>query len=291
MVATGRIAPLTEDPAACGDVYGQALRGCEVLVTRPREQALALVGAITAAGGVALRFPALSIEPIADCTVLDAALRRIADFDLVVFVSANAAQQAQARCVALGLPGLALVRRAATPGPGTASALGAFGLARVIAPSSRFDSEGLVEAIDATGLRLGSVLILRGSGAVDDGAAGSGRQQLGERLAERGAAVEVVASYRRGHVKLVAGEVDALLARPAPDALVVTSSEGGERLVRLLGDKGLRWLASVPSFVPHARIAERIRGLGLGHVHLTAGGDAGIMNGLIAYFRERGNGP
>lgn len=277
------------DLAVCGDASENALLGREVLVTRPRQQAAALAEAIAAAGGVALRFPTLSIEPVAEFTVLDAALRRLAYFDLVVCVSANAARQAEARCVALGLPGLAQVRSAATPGPGTATALAGLGVARVIAPSSRFDSDGLIEAIAAAGLKLSSVLILRGADRVGDGTAGSGRQQLGEWLVKRGAAVEVVASYRRAHVQLAAGEVEALLARRAPDALVVTSSEGGSRLAHLLGDKGMKWLAAVPAFVPHARIADCMRAIGLANVYLTAGGDAGIMNGLIAHFREHGH--
>ena len=277
---------MSTDAGSGGDVSTQALRGCEVLVTRPRDQAAALVGAIAAAGGLALRFPTLSIEPVADCAVLDAALRRLDEFDLVVLVSANAAQQAQARCVALGLPGLGQVRCAATPGPGSALVLASLGIANVIAPASRFDSDGLIEAIDAAGLMLSHVLILRGADAASGAAAGSGRAQLAEWLLARGAMVETVASYRRGQVQLAAGEIDDLLGRRAPDALVVTSSEGAQRLVELLGAEGLAWLATVPTFVPHPRIAARVRTLGLSNVYLTAGGDAGIMDGLAAHFRQ-----
>lgn len=287
MIAMAKIAPMAGDLAARGHASANALRGREVLVTRPHTQAAALVDAIAAAGGVALRFPTLSIEPLAESTVLDAALRRLADFDLVVFVSANAADQAAARCAALDLPGLVQVRRAAAPGPGSASALARLGVARVIAPSARFDSDGLIEAIDATGLKLASVLILRGADEHGDDTAGSGRQQLGEWLVKHGAVVEVVASYRRTRVQVAAGAIDALLLRRAPDALVVTSSAGGQRLAHLLGEKGLRWLGAVPTFVPHLRIAASVRAIGLADVHLTAGGDSGIMNGLIGYFRGR----
>lgn len=281
---------MASDQAIGGDASENALLGCEVLVTRPREQAAGLVDAIVGAGGVALRFPTIAIEPVAECTLLDAALRRIADFDLVVFVSANAAKQAAARCVTLGLPGLARVRCAATPGPGTAAALAGLGVTHVITPASRFDSDGLTEVIAAAGLTLSSVLILRGADGPGDGAAGNGRQQLGDWLTEQGAIVETVASYRRAPVQLAASAVEALLARRAPDALVVTSSEGGQGLVRLLGDKGMTWLAAVPVFVPHARIADCMRALGLANVVLTAGGDTGIVRGLAAHFRERAHG-
>lgn len=264
----------------------QVLRGRAVLMTRPRQQAEALAVAIAAAGGVALRFPTLLIEPLLESAVLDAALRRLGEFDLVVFVSANAAHQAQARCHALGVPGLALLRCAAAPGPATATLLAGLGVAKVIAPATRFDSDGLIEAIDGSGLRPASVLILRGADAAGDGAAGTGREQLAAWLAGRGAAVEVVASYRRVALQLAAGEIDSLLARCAPDALVVTSSEGGQRLMQLLGDRGRTWLASVPVFVPHLRIAACMRTLGLSDIHLTPGGDGGIMDSLSAHFRQ-----
>lgn len=278
------------DQAIGDDASENVLRGCEVLVTRPHEQAAGLVDAIVAAGGVAMRLPTIAIEPVAECALLDAALRRIADFDLVVFVSANAAGQAAARCVTLGLPGLAQVRCAATPGPGTAAALAGFGVTRMIAPASRFDSDGLIAAIAAAGLKLSSVLILRGADGPGDGAAGSGRQQLGDWLTAHGAVVKTIASYRRAPVQLAAGAVEDLLARRPPDALVVTSSESGQRLMHLLGDKGIAWLSAVPVFVPHARIAECMRALGLANVVLTAGGDAGIMHGLAAHFRGRAHG-
>ncbi len=264
----------------------QVLLGREVLLTRPREQAEPLAAAIAAAGGVALRFPTLVIEPMVECAALDAALRRLHAFDLVVFVSANAAQQAHARCLALGLPGLTLLRCAAAPGHATATLLGALGVTKVIMPAARFDSDGLIAAIDESGIRLASGLILRGADASGDGAAGSGREQLAEWLVARGVEVEVVASYRRVARQLAAGEIDSLLARRAPDALVVTSSEVGQQLMQLLGDRGRAWLASAPVFVPHERIADCMRALGLSNLHVTPGGDAGIMDRLSAHFRQ-----
>jgi uroporphyrinogen-III synthase len=67
------------------------------------------------------------------------------------------------------------------------------------------------------------------------------------------------------------------------DALAVSSSEGLRYLYDGLDDEGRRFLAATPVFVPHARIAENARALGLGRVIETAAADAGIVAGLCAY--------
>ena len=268
-----------------GDLF---LQGRVVLVTRPDGQAETLVRAIAAAGGEALRFPTLDIDALTPGAALDRALRRLALFDLVVFVSPNAVLQAQARCAALGLPGLSAVRRAAAPGTGTAAALSALGVAEVLVPAQRFDSEGLIEVLTARAIAPASVLILRGTALSGEGATGSGRDLLAHWLLQRGATVETVACYRRQRVAVAPERIAALLARPAVDAIVVSSSEGGAGLVELLGGAGLSWLAGTVIFVPHWRIAERMRAFGLGNVNVTAGGDDGIMLGLADYFRTPG---
>ena len=67
------------------------------------------------------------------------------------------------------------------------------------------------------------------------------------------------------------------------DALTVSSSEGLRYLVDLLDAEGRRYLQKTPVFVPHARIAENARALGLSNIILTDAADAGIVAGLRAY--------
>jgi len=45
-------------------------------------------------------------------------------------------------------------------------------------------------------------------------------------------------------------------------------------------------LRATPLFVPHAKIAEAARMSGMTEVIVTAGGDAGLLQGLINWFRE-----
>ena len=166
--------------------------------------------------------------------------------------------------------------RAAATGPGTAAQLKVHGL-DAIHPASRFDSEGLVAEIDHLGLQPKRILIVRGAG---------GREWLLDHLAARGVAVDAVASYAR-----VRGSADpAPLMRMARanqlDAFTVTSSEGGENLLAMFGADAPDVLGQTPVFVPHPRIAARMRADDCVNVIETDGGDAGLIAGLTAYFAK-----
>jgi len=264
-------------PAGC-------LAGRLVLVTRPREQSAALVSAIEAAGGKAQVLPSLAIGPVADSAPLDAALADLPGYDLVVFVSVNAVREAVARCAVLGLPGLGGISLAAAPGPATAAALGEAGAGAVVTPAERFDSAGLIAELSARACRPRRALILRGMDDDSPGSAGAGREELGRWLGENGASVDMLACYRRVWARLGAAQLATLVEGPVPDAAIVASSEGARALAAMLGSPGRAWLAGVPMFVPHERIARTMAGLGFAAVHVTAGGDAGMMRGLVRYF-------
>jgi uroporphyrinogen-III synthase len=255
-----------------------------LLVTRPIEQAGTLAQAIKAAGGEAWLLPTLEIVAVEDNPELDAGLRHLARYDLVIFVSANAVREALARCLKLGLPGLSGIVMAGAPGPATAAEVAAAGVAEVLAPTSRFDSEGLIEAMIERKLAPVRVLMLRGADDEASGSGGSGREKLMHWLRQRGAQVDVLACYRRVRARPDARRLASMFAAPAPDATVVTSSEGGRSLVAMLGAAGMAWLGDVPMFVPHPRIGDVMGELGFGRIHVTAGGDAGLLRGLAAHF-------
>jgi uroporphyrinogen-III synthase len=58
-------------------------------------------------------------------------------------------------------------------------------------------------------------------------------------------------------------------------------------LWEILGKFGQSWLKKTPVFVPHARIAEQARLLGLQHISITGPGDDGLVAGLVDYFHEQ----
>jgi uroporphyrinogen-III synthase len=262
------------DPHAGAALGAGPLAGRRIVVTRPQNQAIGLSEAIRAAGGVPVWFPTIHIEPLADTPELDQALARLAGFDLAIFISSNAVA-----CTWERLPGgWPATLYAAATGPGTAAALAGRGVARVVVPPVQFDSEGLIAELERQGIAPRHVLILKGEG---------GREWLADTLRERGIQVQCVASYRR--VRAVTDvEIIGKLARAGElDGVVVASSEGGDHLVEMLGANAIAWLATVPIFVPHARIGERMRTHGMAQVVLTGGGDAGLIAGITAHFAAR----
>lgn len=262
---------------------GMFLAGRTLLVTRPAGQADALVRAIAAAGGRSVLLPSMEIVAIDDNPGFDRCLAALDGYDLIMFVSANAVRETARRANSLGLPSLARVRCAAAPGPATASALAAAGVADVVTPSVQYDSEGLIEALGGRELRPARALILRGDDDEGSGA-GTGRELFADWLRQGGAYVDTVACYRRVRATPDPARLAALFAGPPPDGTVVTSSEGGKHFLAILGPAGRAWLAGVPMFVPHARIAESMAALGVTGIQVTDGGDAGLMRGIAACF-------
>ncbi len=248
------------------------LAGKTIVVTRPRAQAAPLAEAIAAAGGTPLIFPLLEISPAADPLPLSAALERLADYQIAIFISPNAVDFALPKIIehAAWPPGLL----PAAVGPGTVKALAAHGVTGCLAPSERFDSEALLALPPLVAVSGKKVVIFRGDG---------GRELLADTLCERGAVVDCVTCYQRS---APTGSVAPLLAAWRAgqlDALTVSSSEALRHLLAALDAKGLVFLQSTPVFVPHERIAENARALGLHSIVLTGPADSGVIRGLLAY--------
>jgi uroporphyrinogen-III synthase len=250
------------------------LAGKTIVVTRPRAQAAPLAEAIAAAGGQALLFPLLEILPAPDATELQQAASRLGDYALAVFISPNAVEHAVPAILAAGSWPAAL--QPAAVGPGTVKALAERGVAGCLVPRERFDSEALLELpeLAAAQLKGKRVAIFRGDG---------GRELLADTLRQRGALVDCITCYRRTGPAAGDGELLAAWRANRLDGLTVSSSEGLRHLFDLLDDEGRRFLQNTPLFVPHARIAENARALGLRKIILTEAADAGIIAGLGAY--------
>ncbi len=251
-----------------------ALTGKTIVVTRPLAQAKDLADAIEAAGGQPLIFPLLEILPVDDTRELDAAIRHLDTAALAIFISPNAVDHALT----------AILRQrpwptdlqAAAVGPGTVKALAGYGIDNCLLPSGRYDSEALLALPEFAAAQVAGkrVILFRGDG---------GRELLADTLCERGATVECVTSYlRRGPGQDFAA-LSTAWAEARLDAIALSSSEALRHLVAGLGTVDRAHLAATPIFVPHARIADTARQLGLDQVILTAPADAGLLAGLCAY--------
>lgn len=168
------------DVAALGEQIGwrdeaRPLAGKTIAVTRARAQASALAARLSALGAEVVEAPAIKIEP------LNPKLPDLAGYDLLCLTSPNGVEQLFAALAdARDLAGITI----AAIGPGTASALLAHGIKADVVPD-RSVAEALVEAL--VDVPIERALIARAEAA---------RDVLSDALAERGAAVDVLALYR-----------------------------------------------------------------------------------------------
>lgn len=204
-VAEGTALPGSEAPLA----------GRSVVVTRAREQAASLVGALSALGAEVVAFPAIAIvePPDAELEALHDAIRRLPEYDWVVFSSANGVRRFFAHLVNVDRTSEALSHvKIAVVGSATAEKMRALGVEPDLVPAD-FRAEGLVDAFRAQGAGPGwRVLAVR---------ALEGREVLERELRELGVRVDAAVAYRTVPAEPDPAVVERL--REGVDAVTFTS--------------------------------------------------------------------
>jgi uroporphyrinogen-III synthase len=246
------------------------LNGAGVVITRPARQAAGLAREVATLGGRPLLFPAIVILPPEDDRALREAQRSLARYDFAIFVSANAVEYGVGDPAAWPAHLVPLA-----PGPGTAAALAAVGIADVRVPATTMDSEGLLALQELAAVAGRRIVIFRGAG---------GRELLRTALEARGASVVQVECYRRARPTAGATGLIEAWRDKRVDAVTLTSSEGLDNLWAIFSDEGRAYLAATPAFVPHPAIADHARMLGLRSVIITPPADAGLLASLLEYF-------
>jgi uroporphyrinogen III methyltransferase/synthase len=212
------------------------LFGRTVLVTRTRRQASALSRRLAELGAHAIEAPTIEIHPPADWAPVDAALRRLAEFDWLVLTSPNGAAALVERMTALGLDARALAgTKLAAVGPATADALRERFLAPDLLPeafTTEALGEALVQRLAADGAGGGRPRILLARADIATGI-------LPEALRSAGCEVEQVTLYRT--VRPGALPADALDALRAGRVSWVTfaSSSTVENFLALIEPAGV----------------------------------------------------
>jgi uroporphyrinogen III methyltransferase/synthase len=210
------------------------LFGKRVLVTRAREQASALSGALEALGADCIEAPAIKIVPPASYGPLDTAIANLGGYDWLIFTSVNGVDHFLARLLAAGLDSRALGgRKLAAIGVATAGRLRQAGLIADIVPAE-FRAEGIITVLSEH-IKPGTrILVPRAEVA---------RDILPEKLTEMGAFVDIVTAYRT-----VSGDSDGAalasqLAAGDIDLVTFTSSSTVTNLLGLLGPAGQELVA------------------------------------------------
>ncbi|EHK65136.1 uroporphyrinogen-III synthase [Achromobacter arsenitoxydans] len=234
------------------------------VLTRPAGRNEALAGRLQGAGWLPCVLPALEIHPL---PMVPADLPRPAAYDMVVFVSGNAArhyldQLSRADGPAAWPAGVI----AATVGPASAQALrglDGFGANTTVlhpgADAESHDSEALWQVLQDLPQLPARVLVVRGT---------QGRDWLGDTLEAHGSAVTRHAVYLRRPAGWTASQV-AQLRRWADDGVgatwLITSGEGADAVRAGLDAAGLSdWWGRCGFVLTHPTLARRVPQAGHG---------------------------
>jgi uroporphyrinogen-III synthase len=253
------------------------LTGFGIAVTRAQHQAEWLSRKIEEAGGHAIRLPMLEIREPQNSSRLDVLLDRLQEFDIAIFVSANAVQYGVARIRARGAAFTHL--KLAAIGRKTGTALRACGHSVDICPPQEYTSEALLE-LDAMRLVQGHrIVIFRGE---------EGRELLAQTLQARGAVVEYAEVYRRVMSPINSTALRRNLDRGLVDLITMTSAEGLRNLVDLGGTELKSRLCQIPLLVGSQRLLQVAHNLGFTNVLAARDpSDEAMFGAILQWAAER----
>lgn len=254
----------------------QALAGVTVAVTRPAAQAGRLCQLIEARGGTAIAFPAVEILEAEQSQQLSSLPGRIHQFDMAIFISANAVEGA-ARLIGDRLPA---ALQSAAVGDSTRRAVERRWRRPVICPAQGSNSEALLATAELQQLKGRNIIIFRGQG---------GREVLAQTLSQRGATVEYAEVYRRARP---AGDLGRLVSHtPPPNLITATSNETLQNLYDMAGEAQRDWLLRQQLVVISARAAELAARLGFHRPAIVAAenSEQGMVDAMAAWRSDNRN--
>lgn len=216
----------------------RVLEGKRIVVTRATEQARDLVSRLESMGATVLLFPAVSFSEPADTTELDRAIRSLAEFDWILFTSANAARFFAARCRKLEVePKRDGSCRCAAVGPATAEAVAGEGFS-VDHVAQEFTGAALAREL-STALGGRKILLPR---------SGRARRDLPDALRAAGEEVVEVIAYNTGGVGAVDPEVLRAVRDANIDVVSFFSPSAVENVRGELGEERFARLARSAAF-------------------------------------------
>ena len=253
---------------------GLPLSGKRVAITRAREQAGSLREELAALGAEVIEIPTIEIYPPDSWEPLDAAIRRLDEFDYLLVTSANGVRNFLARLAACGRDIHALQQLTiGAIGPATAAEFSHAGVKVDLLPSE-YVAEGLLAALGDRDLRGKAFLIPRARVA---------RDLVPRVLEERGARAEVVEAYQTVAPQISPEELARLLT-PPPDAITFTSSSTVTNFAKLVGENRLAETLRGVAIASIGPITSKtLRKLGL---TVTLEASESTMAGLVKALRE-----
>jgi uroporphyrinogen III methyltransferase / synthase len=254
------------------------LFGKGVVITRPERQADDLARLLIKEGATPIYFPTIKIVPPPNWRELDAAIKKLEDYDWLIFTSANGVAYFLERLLAKGkdvrnLKGVKIC----CIGPATARQMESKGIRVDLVPKN-FISEGILKSFSGKNLKGKKILIARAAKA---------RDVLPEGLKIHGAQVDVVTAYETINSGKKKNELKELLEENQVDVITFTSSSTVNNFIKIMGSnfklpKGVK----IACIGPVTAAAAKKAGFPI-DIHQEEYTMEGLVEALIKFFEKK----
>ncbi len=220
------------------------LAGKTIIVTRPLAQAQNMLELLEARLANVVHFPVISISAADNLESAKQCFSTLADYQVIIFISANAVHYAMSTAQELGVNFKHL--NLAAVGPATKTALENYDCKVSVVPSSGFTSEALLNDPSLQNIADKNILIVRGQG---------GREHLRETLEARNARVRYAEVYQR-QLPTERNDINLRELPPSNTAILLYSVESVQNLWTLCTLEEQKWLQHLTFVAGSSRIAE-----------------------------------
>lgn len=244
-------------------------------ITRPRGQADQLGDMLRKKGAEVLHLPMIQIEQIPVDKKMTATVKKLKDFDMVFFISTNAAHFAM-ELMETELTKFPDKPLYFAPGPTTAKVLEAYGL-KAVYPEKATSTEALLilpeirKCLEKKSRKKKQALIFRGKG---------GRELLAKSLKAKGVEVTYLELYKRKLPSFSELYIQEIINKKKPDGIVFSSAEALHNFISLF-DGVYSGYKAIPIFVSSERLQILARKLGFETIKLLkAAHDNSVVRGV-----------
>jgi uroporphyrinogen III methyltransferase / synthase len=256
------------------------LQDINFVVTRDPGQSGNLIKKITALGGKVFSFPTISISPPSDWTACDNALRRIEEFQWIIFTSVNGVRyfmdraREHHRIQHFGASFAAVGRK-------TAEVLQEYNIPADLVPES-YSAEGLLDRFEKLNIKDQIILIPTSSRAGNELPAG---------LQKLGAVVEKVISYRNEYPDPAAADraIRPMLERKM-DCYMFYSPSSFKSMLKMMGNEKIQEIlqghTALAAIGPSTARVIREHGYEV-QIQPEKSLDESMIEAIVAYFNKK----
>lgn len=223
-----------------------SLSGKTVIVTRPLAQAQNIFEQLEARQANVVHFPVISIRDADNIETAKQYFKDLANFQLIIFISANAVHYAMKNAQELGINFTSST--IAAVGPATKAALENYDCKVSIVPTQGFNSEALLNDPALQSIEQQKILIVRGEG---------GREHLRQTLESRKARVHYAEVYQR-QLPSERNSIDLSQLPATSTALLIYSVESVQNLWALCTAAEKQLLTNISVIAGSQRIAAAV---------------------------------